>query len=288
MLKPCRTSLHPMPSSAGQVQGIPVGRDGDRLVSETANPEASFEEQDAAEQFNLLADFLETYLKKQLDLLEQYFSGCRGKVSFENLWMLFGVEELIYCPFKKGDCRIYNEGSPNPFRTTKRDGPHAYRVISCIGGLPKTALDKTPQQQSRQNIVNESLNGTSSAMIRHRHEGQNAINSRIRERYSSLCVDCYCIAIDGSKFMAAPDAFEFKPYEGELDIVSLEVYPMRYRQGANDAVKGSFDDLTDRGARFVDLTTVSHKAYHGQTVGDADTDVKEEVSQIYSRYRSHD
>lgn len=75
---------------------------------------------------------------------------------------------------------------------------------------------------------------------------------------TDLVVHCSHLDFNGHEYGCVDDLFVFKPFEGEMDIRSLEAYPMSY-----------FDKkkLDIRGERFVDATSVSHMQHQGLTVG---------------------
>lgn len=95
------------------------------------------------------------------------------------------------------------------------------------------------------------------------------------EKYSPLMIDCYYLDYSGSKYDCVAEKFLLKPFEGEVAITFLEVYPMRFVTQERRADGKTLEEfLIDRGRKFIELTEVSHKRYEGLTLGES----REEVS----------
>lgn len=209
---------------------------------------------------------MDKYLRKELDLYEYYTKAARERISFENLWMLFDPDELIYCHSQKPAMEIPSSDNaddgllPSHFNT-----PQAYRVLSSFGGMLATSAGSI-----RARATFDSL------LVHKDGRPRNAAGAAlpIRERYTPFYLDCYFIHFDGANFKPWPSFFMIKPYEGEVMITSLEVYPMRYRPSQGPMSSEALD-LVERGRKFLELTTVEHKTYKGATLGDD----KEEVSE---------
>jgi len=80
----------------------------------------------------------------------------------------------------------------------------------------------------------------------------------VRNRYTELRVYGYFVDFNGVEFGSVPDIFIFKPYEGLMDVRSLQAYPIGYLRD---------NTLVERGRRFVDMTRISHMQYAGLTAG---------------------
>jgi hypothetical protein len=222
--------------------------------------------------YEYLVGFLDKYLKEDISLFEQYKAGTKTTVTFENLWMLFDVGETIFCPARRGDATIPNPKSDkddDSFKAVKREVPQAFRVLGTLGGVRKWDVPTTyrPSIEESDTPTADSDTDTKSQFT--------AGGYRMKDRYVPLWIDCFCIYFNGSKFIPALDAFELKPFDGEVDITSLEVFPARFRATEEDS-KGTAD-LVERGEAFADMTTIRHKRYRGVTLTD-DKGHKEEVS----------
>lgn len=216
--------------------------------------------QEAINHFHLMLQFMDLYLGKDLGVYEDVKQAKATKISFENLWMLFGYGETLFCPLKRGGQEIENMLGPETLRTRSHPTPQAYRVLGSIGGLPLTSgIDYARPDPS---TVDTHEHATTP------HAGGYYMG--IRERFGPLYVYCFYIDFDGKKYGAARDVFLFKPFEGEADITSLEAYPVRFL-GQTAETDGSIrhvKDLVARGRKFIDLTVPSHMNYEGWTTSD--------------------
>lgn len=85
--------LGPTPPSSAS---LPVSPNFSRTISGSSH-EGKAEYQDLRSLFN----FMNTYLGPKLKLYDDYVHARRTKVSFENLWMLFDVGDIVYSASKK-------------------------------------------------------------------------------------------------------------------------------------------------------------------------------------------
>lgn len=216
----------------------------------------SLDSQVAFTQLKELLEFIESYLQVEIDLFHQYKNGTRPDVTFNNLWMLFDSTDTVFCPLKKGENRIYADGQKDSvFYTMEFELPQVYRILATSGGIdrrpPQAKLKKSSQKSAQ--------------------EADKGVSQHIREKWTSLYLDCYFIQFDGVRFRAITDSFELKPSQGELPVTSLEVFPVHYHTSSGD---GGIESLIQRGAHYADLTSVEHVSHKGLTLGER----KEEVS----------
>lgn len=209
-------------------------------------------------QLKELLEFIESYLQVDVALFQEYKKGARPNVTFSNLWMLFDSTDTIFCPLKQRQNKIYadeDEDEDEFFDTMEFETPQVYRVLATLGGnirRPSRAKQKKSSRRFGQHIDDSSP-------------------QHIREKWASLYVDCYFIEFDGVRFRAIADAFEFKPFEGEVPVTSLEAFPILY---FTSSTAGDIESLIRRGAHYADLTSVRHVSHKGLTLGQR----KEEVS----------
>lgn len=204
---------------------------------------------------------MEKYLAVDLALFREYHSGQRSDIAFDNLWMLFDSKVFIYCPFRRGECKIVDEQDKdrNTLPTRYSDVPQVSCVLATLGGTARSPAAPTDSQFTKGHQRKARLSLASNSQ------------GHIRDKRVSLFVDSYHIRFDGVRFRPVADAFEFKPFQGELPITSLEAYPLAYHTN----LKGNaIELLNERGALYADLTTVKHVSYKGLTLGER----KEEVS----------
>jgi hypothetical protein len=236
---------------------------------------ASYDRPSALPHFRILLAFVEQFFGDQIKLYERLKQGKEQYVAFENLWMLFDSNDTIYCPapLRTEEIRNLDGSSYTPLR---RHNPQAYRVLSTAGGVPSEPLPRPPpggpvmddyvtMTLSGSEGTNEKLEAITDMLTQ-----PAIISRRIRNNYSDLNVYCFHIDFNGVEFGTVPEVFQFKPYEREIEIRSLEAYPARYMPE---------DHLYERGQKFLDYTRVSHLQYDGLTVGPS----REEVSRTTRR-----
>ncbi|CZR49554.1 uncharacterized protein FPRO_15913 [Fusarium proliferatum ET1] len=164
------------------------------------------------------------------------------KIVFSDLWHLF----------RPGDEVI---GS---------DGKQAYRLI----GVSSARHRVTSPQELWYNPY---------SMRRKSKEGGS--QQRKREK-APFTIVCSYIDFDGKHIGPVVKIFNFRRFDGEKSITSLDVYPLRYYQakpsnlmnsesghGQSHTQQGDYRDfLIERGATFLDVATVKHKYYVGPTI----------------------
>ncbi|KAI0890589.1 uncharacterized protein GGS22DRAFT_151326 [Annulohypoxylon maeteangense] len=221
------------------------------------------ERQETLEHFRELLKFIEKYLEPQLKLYDDIRQGTVTKVTFENLWMVFNVNDTIYCPIKKGnqELEVFLDGDPNTkkYVTRTRSTPQAYRVVSSEGGV---GVYVDPERD-------DSSIMTLQPMGKAKQQNQENLTISAKEQFTSLKVYCFSVDSDGEKYTPVEDFFIFKPFEGEIDITSLEAYPTHF----NSQYEKVSEMLLQRGRKFIEMTEISHMIYEGLTVGED----KEEV-----------
>lgn len=222
--------------------------------------------------FQELVCLLDVYLKKDVRLYNSYrgAGGCEipHEITFENLWMIFGPDDLVYCHAQKphGTVKVRvsdDEKVSNLWEPRRVEVPQAYRVLASCGALRSSAVEKKTFASVAKN---------SSKPVQKADESQKNASS-MREKFNPFYLDCYFVDFDGTKFVVGLNGFEIKPYMGKKKITSLEVCPLRFRDGSGQASHAR-TDLAQRGKDFLALTLVSHKNFDGTSFGDR----KEEVS----------
>lgn len=88
-----------------------------------------------------------------------------------------------------------------------------------------------------------------------------------RETFSRLNVIVFYIDFDGIEFGIAQEIFAFKPYEGVMDIRTLQAYPPQFSapkpSPLGTETRPENDRYLFRGNKFIDLTFVSHWSFEG-------------------------
>ncbi|KAI1753757.1 hypothetical protein F4782DRAFT_545533 [Xylaria castorea] len=221
----------------------------------------AFEKPAALPHFQSFVAFVDQYLGKEIKLFNRFREAKEERVAFENLWMLFESRDTIYCPLREvGQDERFENIDGFVHQPIRRHTPQAYRVIATTGGtLLTNSLTSTKEKKVVSTSIAPAKVGLPGLSIRSEVIAPLVPNStRIRRSYNELCVYCFYIDFNGLTYGTVRDIFVFKPYEGELDIRSLQAYPIEYATG---------DMLSDRGKKFLQLTSVSHKQYEGLTIG---------------------
>ncbi|KAH7309948.1 hypothetical protein BKA65DRAFT_601356 [Rhexocercosporidium sp. MPI-PUGE-AT-0058] len=256
----------------------------------------AFDCQEALPHFHLLLTLVDNYLAKQISLLNVMKSGQHEKIAFENLWMLFDTGDTIYCPSRDGGLVLQNDEDES-HTTKRRDVPQAYQVVATDGGTPqRKAFARKPKDMvldvARFRLLPE--NDSSRKRDALPAEG-------MKHKYIPLFVYCFYIDYDGIKYGTVTEIFVFKPYEGVVDIQTLEAYPLQYLEAKKPSYcvpanlmtghagdlpilqkehdKQDIDFLLERGRKFIDMTAVSHMhmTYEGLTVGESREEVNSPV-----------
>ncbi|OTA92035.1 hypothetical protein M434DRAFT_396717 [Hypoxylon sp. CO27-5] len=224
-----------------------------------------YKRKEALPHFRELCKFCDKYLKPKIVLYEKIRGGLSDKIAFEDLWMLFNFNETIYCPIKRGhqEVSLYETGVSNMIKYTTRPKftPQAYRVVYAEGGIGVY----NDQERDDDSIITSSSTRKS--------KSQNDITVGAKAIFCSLIVYCFSVESDAERYTPVEDFFIFKPFEGEVDVTSLEAYPLQFHRQKSQISKM----LLERGRKFIDMTSISHVTYDGLTVGD---DKEEVVSSV--------
>ena len=165
----------------------------------------------------------------------------KRKARFNDLWMTFKPGELLYVPPESE----YLGGS---------DGPDFSKNVAA-GNRPPS---RTNIHQSTWRLYTMVLTG-----IRDGHSGD-IVPGRDDDRDRTRCLDlhCYYVDYDGISYVPVRHMFCIQDYEGERDLASLEVYPMRFLKNAESTTA----QLEKEGAWFCQAMQLRHLRYDGWTL----------------------
>lgn len=295
--------IHPDSKNINSTYTTKKDTDGSKESGDEADKteeEEFFDSASALPHFRHLIRFIDQYLGKKVGLFENLQAGRAEQVVYEDLWMLFDTGDTIYCPLRQGGMRISNTDEDDDHTTKRRYVPQAYRVVATVGGAP------LQQTLAPRNTTAGYDNSSEDALIRLFTNRANmsaglemqptSLNlpraQSMREKYSALHVICMYIDFNGVKYGAETEIFVFKPFDGKMDIQSLEAFPLQYLrtgratesssvvnigQSSDPAPRdtGYADDLVERGRKFIDVTAVSrHMSHTGLTVGESKEEVR--------------
>lgn len=98
-------------------------------------------------------------------------------------------------------------------------------------------------------------------------------SSGVKSDYTALYVFCFYLGTRYGKIVILNDGIRFPPFDGEVEIISLEAYPIRYRTHS----AASSEDLVARGRKFIDLMLVRHRKYEGLTASEKAEEINSDV-----------
>ncbi|KAJ4387636.1 hypothetical protein N0V93_008233 [Gnomoniopsis smithogilvyi] len=246
-------------SEAKSVSGLM--NESDTRVGPALPPQ---ELQGAIEHFRTLVEFMDKYMSSSIQTYNDLRAGKQFKVSFENLWMLFGTNETVYSPKQRGsktwvwsnidDCQMSNPVG---------DLPQAYKIAATFGGAPLMKKSDSGMWETVFPRTSPFVDNRRNSALQFELADSASVDLGVKESYSSFNILCYRLDFDGQEFGTVPGTFIIKPFEGQLDIVSLEVYPLRMRKTSGEPA----EDLTERGRAFIQMLHFAHKHYEGLTLG---------------------
>ncbi|KAL3456536.1 hypothetical protein BJX64DRAFT_270538 [Aspergillus heterothallicus] len=172
------------------------------------------------------------------------------KVRWSDLWMYFQGGELLYVP-PATDSTQYSE-STNVTETSKRAGT-GVKMYQGIWRLYSLVRDRV-----REDDPDDVFNDTS------------------RQFY----LFAYYIDYDGSAYGPVRHTFSIKDYEGEKDIASLPVYPLRFAKDM-DKIRGRY---IAQGEQFRELMKKRHLYYDGWTLTHGPMGDEEEKAPVISEH----
>jgi len=194
---------------------------------------------EALRDLRCLVRFMEHDVKP---LSDRFIRGNCFKVRFEDLWYLFKPGDDVVAPFDGERDRDLRKSSDIDKRTyldtttpeiTRRTFGRAWRVVHLGRGRQKLCF------------CNED-------------DGLWLPPSPL-EPFMLQC--CY-VDYNGTRYGPVLRSFEIRPFQGERDITSLEVFPLRFVEDA-DELKTK---LKERGKLFCDLANTSQaRYYNGKT-----------------------
>ncbi|KAF7901102.1 hypothetical protein EAF00_003323 [Botryotinia globosa] len=223
----------------------------------------AYDQPAALPQFEAFLEFVDEFFGKQIQLYESLREGKELRIAFENLWMLFDANDIIYCPLREATTEEYTNVEGSDHTPVQRYTPQHYQVVATSGGLP---LMRTMAPTYRMKNLDNDLDPVSLSKSLTNADVKTLTNiltqtakiRKIRNNYTELNVYCFYIDFNGVEFGTVREVFVFKPYEREMDIRNLQAYPVQYRLQ---------EKIHESGQSFLDATRISHLQYEGLTVG---------------------
>ncbi|KAL8364823.1 hypothetical protein RB595_003887 [Gaeumannomyces hyphopodioides] len=277
---------------------IKTASDSEENVGKTATPESQNSQTEDAEtagvptkgpaespydskvallHFRELVAFIDKYLGRKVELFNDCRNGFPPTIAFENLWMLFDFGDIVMCLQRRGGEVVKLGSSEEGHVSVQRHVPQAYRVISTAGGIRrKLGFFPSPAPAYGGELV-EDDGRPSAAKAWKQPADVNAqqfpsfyddqpLGGTARYSFTPLQVYCHFVDYNGIQLNIVPEIFEIKPFDGEVEVSTLQVFPIAYRRLLGHYANSP--DFHERGLQFLGYTQVTHIDYDGLTVGD--------------------
>ncbi|KAL8365341.1 hypothetical protein RB595_004242 [Gaeumannomyces hyphopodioides] len=229
-----------------QAQERQQQQDSDKSARKSRPSEAMVRRR-LCEELRLVVEFMDSQMSGIFSLRRQIEDLSLKKISFGFLWHLY----------KPGDMLINKAGKEN------QDKLQAFVVLHVTGG--RAARDRSRRSGPAGDWDSDSET-----------EQKNLTLARSIGRMTPLILDCAYIDSDGDLVGPRPRRFVFPEYPGEVDIVSLDAYPLAF-DNEKDRLLGH---LTKRGKRFLSVVDGAHLHYRG-------TSLREFQGQKGNRFREY-
>ena len=170
-------------------------------------------------------EFVEEHIVPRWELAA---GTAKKSIRFRDLWMSFKPGELLYI-IPRGD-----QAEHVVARGTTWGRSHIYHRIWRLHGLGLSQISN------------------------------HAPNDLWTDDNSEICLElhCYFIDFDGTSYVPVRNSFRIPGYQGERDITSYDIYPMRF---VRDCEKTT-SDLANKGVWFCQALQLKHLRYEGWTL----------------------
>lgn len=134
------------------------------------------------------------------------------KVTFADLWYLFREGELLFSPVPKQRKRVSDNGYTTNNLTLQGSYQNCWRVYSIVTPQVPDELDVNEDDAKKDDDSDKVIGSDDDA----------------HEDTKTFRIWGYCIDFDGESYGPVQRQFHITKFEGERDIKSLTVYPMRF------------------------------------------------------------
>lgn len=193
-----------------------------------------------------LLDFIltEPDLQRILGLRAQVETGSLETIRFSDIWLLFRPGDLVVS-------RVSNHWQLR-------------KVYSTTGGqVQKIARDKHELEYSESRGSGKSAwTGATQTVEEDRTEKFLRESNFGIGSWTPLKVDCYTLAVVRDELRPIDGLWKIKPFEGEMRITDLPIYPVRFHPDTAGLLKR----MEVRGLKF--LMSPGHKSYQGPSAKD--------------------
>ncbi|KAI9737349.1 MAG: hypothetical protein M1834_009503 [Cirrosporium novae-zelandiae] len=205
-----------------------------------AMPEDLLDSPDTMQDIRCLLEFIDEYLKP---IENKYRDNKNRKVRFADLWYLFKPGEVVYVPLGN------NGQDKDPKSRNTAAGNSTEPSVSDI-------------HNERYQEVWRVLHTANGRLVLNTNDDDDPESLKKRERINPFFVKCYHLDFDGREFGPVAHTFPLQPFEGEKDITSLEVYPLRYSENISKIKT----NLIENGKEFLNFTSFKPRYYVGRSL----------------------
>lgn len=186
-----------------------------------------------------LMQFIKLYLRPYWNT----FSSARcHKIIFVDLWHIFKSGDLVFAPLgADNDAEalnpLKNQRSTDSKSSSPSNSPRRYQTVWRVYYANAGKAYNTPQELE--------LN---------KNHG--------KPKHWPLLLRCYYLDFNGEKVSAVLHDFRISAFQGEKDIDSLPIYPIKFAKNATKIE----DQMRKRGQMFREFDTFSHRYYTGTSL----------------------
>lgn len=185
----------------------------------------------------------------------------RQKIRFSELWYLFKPGDFVYIPNKTLCANIEKQFSMWERREVTNYTSWRGQNIWRIESLSSPDAENLPAvQKSRGESIDERL-----FRLLYQQPGDDTAKK--------VLLSAYYLGFDGSVYGAVGRKFEIPQFDGEKDILELDIYPLRYHPQSEKLLK----EATAQGQRFTATVKKNHWSYEGWTF------VTDPIGALYER-----
>lgn len=156
-----------------------------------------------------------------------------SRILFGDLWHLFKPGDQVFAPLQSTTSEDQGKEKKSPHISRLQRYQVSWRVLSTWGGRPNLSAGDDEE-----------------------------VDLVPKQKINPFEVNCYYIDFTGEAFVPTAFIFKIKPFPGEREITSLEVYPWRYLKD-REKIR---DSLKDRGEKFREFLNFQYRFYKGPTM----------------------
>lgn len=198
-------------------------------------PDPLVDSVEALRDMRCYVNFIDKEIAPLFHQFERLDGTSRQKIRFSDLWYLFRVGEIVYTPMASD---LSDGDSPNSSLSSMCQT--AWRVSSIYIPPPRYKI--------------RALDVRNNSQISAEYDDE--------EKWTDAIVWCYYIDYNGKSFGAVEKDFDITYFDGERDIRSLDVYPIRFAENHERVRK----DLKEQGEKFQTYLACKHLYYNGSTI----------------------